>query len=354
VATGHVAESEAYLQFMDQVYLQAGYIPDWADMVPGPCPNGVACWGPAAWGYTAPENGAAEITALYLLTARDYYVSLSSRGQQAQALAFLASINASLQYAMDVQLEYAAEPGENWRMRFEGDETETGGDGIGVAAPIAETDFSLASTAMAAASLDFYIQYVRASSGDPDHYTNSLTGQTGSLQAALVNFEDAIDTFWLTDPTWGTLHNWWQYSGDQTEPLTSYTLFPEYLHTPLNNSHTGDDGRADVLAMRQFYLTDSVTGYGYLPKQPVASGGFLDDYDGHGLGYFLYDLVRIGDPLKDAVYNDLVRGPSVGAWGTYWDVYWPYGRRVAENRGLRPFESGVNVTAIAAYWSLGT
>jgi hypothetical protein len=42
-----------------------------------------------------------------------------------------------------------------------------------------------------------------------------------------------------------------------------------------------------------------------------------------------------------------VNGPTVGCWGTYNEAYDPQG--VPNRNGLRSFETGVNISAIARY-----
>jgi hypothetical protein len=73
---------------------------------------------------------------------------------------------------------------------------------------------------------------------------------------------------------------------------------------------------------------------------------------GHDLGYLLWGQVAVGDPQKAAVYDALINGPTAGRWGSYNECYDGAGEPNAGN-GLRSFETGVNVSAIAKYWGLG-
>lgn len=84
-----------------------------------------------------------------------------------------------------------------------------------------------------------------------------------------------------------------------------------------------------------------------LPLTAVTGGKSL----GHDLGYLLWGLVAVGDFQKAAVYDALVNGPSVGCWGTYNEAY--DADAVPNANGLRSFETGVNISAIARYWGLG-
>jgi hypothetical protein len=63
-------------------------------------------------------------------------------------------------------------------------------------------------------------------------------------------------------------------------------------------------------------------------------------------------MVTVGDARQRVVYNALVNGPTVACWGSYNESYGPDGAPPNGN-GLRSFETGVNVGAIARYWGLG-
>ena len=56
---------------------------------------------------------------------------------------------------------------------------------------------------------------------------------------------------------------------------------------------------------------------GFLQLVPGWDTGF----DGHDLGYLLWDLIEMSGARKDAVYKALVNGPTVDCWGSFNEAY---------------------------------
>ncbi len=108
-------------------------------------------------------------------------------------------------------------------------------------------------------------------------------------------------------------------------------------------AYSKDEKVKDVQAMAGFF--DPKTGF--LPLVPGADTGF----EGHDLGYLLWDLVEIGDWRKDEVYAALVNGPTADCWGSFDEAYDQKGHR--NGHDLRSLETGINLSALAKYWGLG-
>jgi hypothetical protein len=203
------------------------------------------------------------------------------------------------------------------------------------------------SLALCSASLEFYIQYLTAKGADPAAYVNSqdqrrlnLNDQLGRLKAALER------DFWRTDvPEFpGGFHDWVRVKSDGgwlRDPVLNFTLFPLYYGTPLQFPERAAN---DVYFVRQ-YLDETRR---LLPLLGLPGGKSL----GHDLGYLLWGAVAVGDPQKAVVYDALINGPTAGRWGTYNEWYDETGEPNANN-GLRSFETGVDIGAIAKYWGLG-
>jgi hypothetical protein len=338
-AFGHFEESKRFLEWLDHKYAVHGLIPNAApggsDIYAHPNGNnGVHC----------PEaNAAVEVTALYILAARDYYHGTHD-------LATLTNIDTSLRYAMDIQLKNAIT--NNYRLEFSGDETELCG-----ASDVAglrdegynrklEQYWSMTSIALCAASLDFYIQYLKARGEDPANYVNRQNHQTLNLNNELSHLQDALERdYWRTNVPGipNGFHDWFRVKADGAWPsgrLINFTLFPVYYGTPLKNP---EHGKADVEAMKQFFNPS-------VPLLPLIGTPGRKSL-GHDLGYLLWGLVEVGDPEKDEVYKALVNGPTAGCWGTYHEAY--AGDGTPNLNGLRSFETGVDLSAIGSYWGMG-
>jgi hypothetical protein len=333
---GHFDELRRFIRWLDHQYSVHGCIPNAApggsDTYAHPSGNS---------GGPCPEaNAAVEVTALHLLAARDYLKATHD-------LQTLTNADKSLRYAMEVQLKQALANG--YRLEFSGDETEL------CPVDVSPTGFngklarywSMSSVALCAASLDFYIRYLREKGADPAAYTNSLDHRPLNLPAELGRLQEALEAdFWRTNMPEcpGGFHDWFRVKSDGSWPrarVVNFTLFPLYYGTPLKYP---ERARLDVAAM----AADFNQSTGLLPLLGVADGKSL----GHDLGYLLWGMVTVGDARQPVVYNALVNGPTVACWGSYNESYGPDGAPPNGN-GLRSFETGVNVGAIARYWGLG-
>jgi hypothetical protein len=338
-AFGHFEESKRFIQWLDRTYAAHGLIPDAG---PGGSltyahPNGNN-------GRFCPEaNAVVEVTALYILAARDYYNGTHD-------LETLTNVDTSLSYSMDAQLRYATT--NDYRLEFSGDETELCGasDVPGLRDEgfnrKLEQYWSMTSIALCSASLEFYIEYLKAQGRDPAHYLNHLNNQTLNLYDELGHLQDALERdFWRTDvPNCPQgFHDWFRVKSNGAWPsgrLLNFTLFPVYYGTPMKYPNRA---KCDVEAMKQFFNASVPL----LPVTGIAGKRSL----GHDLGYLLWSLVAVDDPDKEAVYKALVDGPTAGCWGTYHEAYGDDG--TPNKNGLRTFETGVDLSAIAKYWQIG-
>lgn len=336
---GHFEESRRFIQWLDRQYAAHGLIPDAG---PGGSltyahPNGNnGRWCPEA-------NAVVEVTALDILAVRDYYNGTHD-------LETLTNVNISLSYSMDAQLKYAMT--NDYRLEFSGDETELCGasDVAGLRAEgfnrKLEQYWSMTSIALCSASLDFYIEYLKAQGRDPAHYLNRLNYQTLNLYDELGHLQNALERdFWRTNVPGCPqgFHDWFRVKSDGAWPsgrLLNFTLFPVYYGTPMKYP---ERAKYDVEAMKRFFNP----AIPLLPVTGIAGHRSL----GHDLGYLLWGLVAVDDPEKEAVYKALVDGPTAGCWGTYHEAY--AGDGTPNHNGLRTFETGVDLSAIAKYWRIG-
>jgi hypothetical protein len=278
-----------------------------------------------------------------LLCARDYYT-------QTHDLAFLKGIDRTLRYCADIQLKEAAQNGDN--LTFNGDETEicgavdTQATGIPGWPSPSKMDWSLSSVAMAAASVDFYIDYLKATGGDPANYRNSETSTTMDLNDEVKKLVVTMDReFWRTDvpESPAGFHDFFRAKADGAWPKArdvNFTLMPVFFSTP----YAADEKAKDVAAIAQLFNQTT----GFLPLVPSNDSGM----EGHDLGYLLWGCVETDDWHKDMVYEALVNGPTVDCWGSFNEAYDPEGHR--NGHDLRSLETGVNVSALAKYWGLGS
>lgn len=278
--------------------------------------------------FDTKENWIAETPALYILVVANYYKNTGD-------LQTLKDLDESLRYAINEQLEFAE--ANDWKLYFNGDETESSGSGIPVNEKPGKFEWSMTSLAFCAASLEFFITYLEVvgnKSEIPDY------------QKKLENIKNSLDSnFWREDLG---IHDW--YRGVHGEwpsiRLPNYNLMLMYYKIPLNNP---ERAVSNVLAMKQY-----VNAKGFLPLQSDREN---EDFCGHNLGYLLYDLVEINDPMKDQIYDTLINSGITGCWGTWSEAYHGDGLSYSEtwdNRihNLRPFESGINIDAILKYWGL--
>jgi len=333
---GHFEELKNFIQWLDHKYSVHGCIPNAA---PGGSDSYVHRSGGGSGPY--PEaNAGVEVTALYLLAARDYYHATHD-------LQTLTNADHSLRYAMDIQLKQALTNG--YRLEFNGDETELAAGDLGPTGFDGQLShyWSMISLALCSASLDFYIQYLTAKGANPAAYLNSLDQRILNLPEELGRLEKALERdFWRTDvPEFpGGFHDWVRVKsggGWLRYPVVNFTLFPLYYGTPLQYP---ERARNDVFFVRQYF--DEAARL--LPLIGIPGGRSL----GHDLGYLLWGQVAVGDPQKAAVYDALINGPTAGRWGVYNECYDGNGEPNANN-GLRSFETGVNISAIAKFWGLG-
>jgi hypothetical protein len=278
-----------------------------------------------------------------LLCARDYY-------DQTHDLDALKSLDRTLRFCMDIQMKDAAANGD--KLEFNGDDTEicgavdigsTGSVGGGDAQ---QKEWSLSSVAMAASALDFYIKYIKLRGEDPSNYHNAQTNTTANLNTELAKLVSAMDRdFWRTDVPGnaGGFHDFFLRKSDGGRPLkrlANFTLMPVFFSTP----YPADEKEKDIATIAASFNTKT----GFLQLVPGAENGF----EGQDLGYLLWGLVEINDPRKDEVYKALVNGPTVDCWGSFNEAYDANGER--NDHDLRSLETGVDVSALAKYWGLGS
>jgi hypothetical protein len=175
IQTGHFAEAMKWLDWVNSKFQYTGHVADaWA------LSNVLEQTKSADVGLPDVEQ-----PALYLFCARDYYNATHD-------LAALSHLDALLKYCVEIQIQYAEKNG--YALPFNGDETE-----ICFAVPSGPTgygsrgagDVAWSSTAFAAGSIDFYIQYLQAKGLDPAAFQNSLTGKTVDLRQEEKKFQDA-------------------------------------------------------------------------------------------------------------------------------------------------------------------
>lgn len=302
-------------------------------------------------GYGTPENWAAESPALYLLTARDYFRCMQRKGREQQALDFLSDITSSLDFAADVQIDALLK--HDWQLRFNGDETESGGSGIPLMdRPDLQHHWSMPSLALCASSLEFYIAFLSMRGLDPRACKCSLSGDAVDLGQVLEAVMSSIDDhFWRTDlqehPA--GFYDWYRTEdgGWPRLRITNFSLFPLFYETPL---HHPERAVLSAMAMKRHFNLK-----GHLPIQP---GGLNAGFCGHDLGYLLFFLARSGDPMAESVFQALTCGGTMGCWGTWSEAYdddgVPHtlsgGEEACRIANMRPFETGINLAAIRMYF----
>jgi hypothetical protein len=332
-AAGHFDESKQWLLWLDHMRTLFGHLPD-------ACSCDVLLTN-HSYNFDM-GNAGVEETALFLITARDYYAGTKD-------IETLKKLDASLRYCMDIQLKDAV--ANSYKLEFNGDETEICGAvdvsraGTAMNDNAQKGNWSFSSVGMCAAALDFYMQYLKIRGEDPAKYKNALTGTTMDLPAELGNLLKAMDAdFWRTDVPEipDGFHDSFRRKGDNAWPLkriVNFTLMPLYYEAP----YASDEKARDAAAIAHYF--DEKTGF--LQLVPGIDNGF----DGHDLGYLLWSLAEVGNPKKEAVYKALVNGPTPDCWGSFDEAYDSAGDR--NGHDLRSLETGCNVSAIAKYWNLG-
>ena len=329
-ATGHFVESKKWLAWMDKDLAVVTHLNDsWP--CGSPLPPGIE--DPASDPYTLDV----EEPAYVLICAREY---LKGTGD----LAFLKSIDRTLRFCTDIQLKTEIANGQH--MKFNGDETEVcwavNADGTGYHND--HSQWSMSSIALCAASLEFYIDYLKRLGEDPSKYACAKTGTTIDLHAELTKLLAAMDRdFWRTDVPEipAGFHDFFR-KPDGSWPqrrIVNFTLMPVFDGTPYDRA----EQVKDVDAIAHYYNAKT----GFLQLVPGQDSGF----DGHDLGYLLWDLIAVGDPRTHEVYQARVNGPTADGWGSFNEAYDTNG--VPNAHDLRSLETGVNVSAIAKYWGLG-
>ena len=334
LATGHTEEAKRWLIWMDKKWSIHHHFGDAMT-----CSTSLD----DKSGIFDMGNMEAEEPGWLLLCARDYYA-------QTHDLDFLKSIDRTLRYCADVQLKVAMQ--NDYKLTFNGDETEICGAVDTSAAKIPNAPYatctivwSLPSVAMAAASVDFYIEYLKAIGSDPPSYLNTETNTTMNYKEEVKKLVGAMDRdFWRTDVPQSPagFHDFFRAKADGAWPkarIANFTLMPVFFGTP----YAADEKAKDVAAIAQLF--DQKTGF--MPLVPGTNSGM----EGHDLGYLLWGCVEMGDWHKDMVYEALVNGPTVDCWGSFNEAYDHEGNR--NGNDLRSLETGVNVSALAKYWGLG-
>jgi hypothetical protein len=205
----------------------------------------------------------------------------------------------------------------------------------------------MTSIALCAASLEFYIEYLKQTGSGTTDYVNHLDNRTLNLNDELVKLQNALERdFWRTNlPACPAgFHDWFRAKTNNawpSGPIVNFTLYPLYYGTPVKDP---DELKGDVVAMKQYFD----------PSTHMLPLVGLPDHKsmGHDLGYLLWGLVAVSDPEKDVVYDALVNGPTACCWGGYHEAYASDGTPNAN--GLRSFETGVNLSAIGKYWGVGS
>ncbi|HOV69887.1 MAG TPA: hypothetical protein PLZ84_06140 [Clostridia bacterium] len=284
------------------------------------------------FGFGDEENWSCESPGLLAILMRDYYRVTAD-------LDCMKTMEALLRYCIDVQLKHAEKHG--WKMYFNNDETESQGNGA-VLKELVDFEkkwYSMISSVICIASTEFLIDYL------------GLTGRGGTDECSeykrkLDNMIKALDeNYWREDL--GIYHWFRTPNGDWPKTLMSnYHIMPLYYDAPVNKD------RAIRSAKKMIEYWDPDTGF--IPNQIF---GENEDFCGHNMGYLLYMASVLKLPEADAIYNSLVRGKSISAYGmwceTYYDDGTPYqGPTTYDNKmhNFRCFESGLNLEAIIQYW----
>jgi hypothetical protein len=332
-ATGHFDEMKRWLGWSNHVFESIGHIPD--------CASIMSSFADDKETYDMGNTGV-EGPAYVLICAREYLAATHD-------LATLRGVDKMLRFCMEEQLRQAVANDE--KLEFNGDETEMCGAvditsaGTEMRAFCQQKDWSLSSVAICAASLDFFIKYVRECGENPEAYPSKLTGTTLNLPDELAKLVAAMDRdFWRTDVAElpQGFHDAFRLKADGAWPkerISNICLMPVYSRTPY-----AEEKKAKDVAAIAHYFDDKT---GFLQLAPGGDTGF----DGHDLGYLLWDCVETGDWHREQVYAALVNGPTCDSWGAFNEAY--DGKGVPNDHDLRTMETGVNVSAIAKYWNLG-
>jgi len=318
MAAGHFDEAKKYLYFIKEKYRQLkneGVFPITNNAAIGMDSYHI--------GFGEEEHHIAETPALFVLVAKMYYEKTSD-------IDTVMDIAEVIDFAVKVQIDYAEKNG--YRLKFNGDETDSGGCGIPLfdrpAPPGCGSDkWSMPSLVMCIKSVEFY---------------NQLQGKN-EYDRVLQKLKDSLDAnFWRQD--YG-IYDWYR-APDGGWPKVR---LPDFHFMPLYFLGCSEKNDKSALAMKQYFKN------GVIPVQP---DGINDDFCGHALGYLLYAMCELDDEMKHAAYDALMK--LAGCWGTWSESYHadgtPYFEETWDGRqhNMRPFESGVNIDAIMRYWNINT
>jgi len=175
MTAGHTAETARFIRWVHGKYLQL------KDVGVFRIPNCADIGGKGYFsGFGNEDNWSAETPALYLLVMRDY---LRLTGD----LDTLVACDESLRYALEVQIRYGQ--AHDWRLLFNGDETDSGGSGIILDDP--PSGWSMPSVLLAIDAAEFAADYLRRVGDEPAR---------AEAEAAARQFRAALDRhFWRED-----------------------------------------------------------------------------------------------------------------------------------------------------------
>lgn len=270
-------------------------------------------------------NQYAESPAYVLLLAKAYFASTGDT-------AFLKKLDRLLQYAIDIQVDYAKN--NDWLLPFNGDETEqycVREDGAEYGGFPALTGFnkdqwSMSSVAACIASLDFYMDYLQLT--ERGNLVKNYREARDRMKKSLFEHFYSFDSGGLQ----------WALKKDGTfypYNVSNFVLMPAWFGITL-------EGDAEKSAVRNA-LSALNSGTGFLANAP----GEVEGFCGHTLAFLLYDLSVLDMPEKDVVFNTLVNRNIIQRYGMVTEYYGPNG--VPNPHNLRVFESGVVIDAIVEY-----
>jgi len=318
MSAGHTEEAKKYLYFMKNNYEKLNKQGIF------PIANSFSIGGDGYHtGFGSEEHHIAETPALLVLIAKMYF-------EKTKDIETINDMIEVIEFAVNVQVDYAEK--NEYRLKFNGDETESGGCCIPLRdrpAPehVGSDKWSMPSLVMCIKSVKFLNDI--KNNGDYDYILEKL--------------KDSLDkNFWRDDLQ---IYDWYRTPDGGWPELR----LPAYHIMPLYFLGITEKTKKSALKMKQYFKNKII------PLQPE---GICDDFCGHGLGYLLYALSEIDDEMKHDVYDALINGGTIGCWGTWSESYHadctPYHEETWDERqhNMRPFETGVNIDAVMRYWKL--